>query len=71
MKKVTKAEAFEAFTAIINDAMLGMGVRLEADNVITVTRFIEQQWEPEEETETVHANGEKLFEVTAKSEGTI
>ena len=56
MKKVTKAEAIEAFTAIINDAMAGMGVRLEADNVITVTRFIEQQWEPEEQTETVHTS---------------
>lgn len=62
MKKVTKAEAIEAFTAIINDAMAGMGVRLEADDVITVTRFIEQQWEPEEQTESVQ---------TAKSEGTI
>ena len=70
MKKVTKAEAFKALAAIIDDTQEG-GEYLSANDVITVTRFIEQQWEPEEQTEIVHANGEKLFEVTAKSEGTI
>lgn len=68
MKRVTKDRAFLAFTAIIDDVLGGSG-RLNASDVITVTRFIEQQWEPEEETETVHANGEKLVEVTAKSDG--
>lgn len=61
MKKVTKAEAFKALAAIIDDTQEG-GEYLSANDVITVTRFIEQQWEPEEQTETVQ---------TAKSEGTI
>lgn len=70
MKRVTKDRAFLAFTAIIDCAQGSSGF-LSADDVITVTRFIDQQWEPEEETETVQMNGEKLIEVTAKSEGTI
>lgn len=70
MKRVTKDRAFLAFTAII-DYTLGRSGYVSADDVITVTRFIEQQWEPEEHAETVQMNGEKLFEVTAKSEGTI
>lgn len=67
MKKVTKAEAFKAMASLL----YAMRDDLDAENYITVIRFIEQQWEPEEQTETVYANGEKLFEVTAKSEGTI
>lgn len=69
MKKVTKADAFKALESILYRAMLNK--YQHAEDVMIVTRFIEQQWEPEEQTETIQFNGEKLFEVTAKSEGTI
>lgn len=67
MKKVTKAEAFKALENILDSATMNV----HAEDIITVVRFIEQQWEPEEQEEIVQMNGEKLFEVTAKSEGTI
>ena len=67
MKKVTKAEALKAMASIL----YAMRDDLDAEDFITVVRFIEQQWEPDEQAETVQMNGEKLFEVTAKSEGTI
>ena len=56
MKKITKAEALKAMASIL----YAMRDDLDAEDYITVIRFIEQQWEPEEQTETV-----------AKSEGTI
>ena len=67
MKKVTKAQAFDALIEIVDR----MCMNVNASSIITVTRFIEQQWEPEEQTETIQMNGEELPEVTAKSEGTI
>lgn len=67
MKKVTKAEAFKALENIL-DATVDY---VKAEDIITLVRSIEQQWEPEEQTETVRANGEKPFKVIAKSEGTI
>lgn len=64
MKRVTKAEAFKALENILDTIR-------HSEDIITMVRFIEQQWEPEEHAEAVQMNGEKMFEVTAKSEGTI
>lgn len=67
--KVSKSDAFKALENILDRAVLNQ--YQHAEDIITITRFIEQQWESNERSEAVYLNGNKLFEVTAKSEGTI
>lgn len=57
-KKVSKSDALKALENILDNGM--MNNYLHAEDIITITRFIEQQWESEEQ-----------IKVTAKSEGTI